>query len=85
MKTFKADLTLNLHGMNPEAAEERVRRTLESGRYRGKIILIIHGQGRGILRERIRNWAKQSRLIKTIWNGEDYFLPGGGGVTAFFL
>lgn len=85
MTRFHSDLTLNLHGMTAEAALWRVRRTLETGHYRGKTVLIIHGFGQGKIREAVRDWAKGTSLVKTVWPGEDYFLEGGGGVTALFL
>lgn len=85
MSRFQADLTINLHGFTAEAALLRVRRTLETGRYRGKTVLIIHGFGQGKIREAVRRWAADSSMVKTVWPGEDFFLDGGGGVTALFL
>lgn len=85
MTKLHADLTLNLHGLTADAALWRVRRTLETGHYRGKTILLIHGFGQGKIREAVRSWAANSTLVKTVWPGEDFFLEGGGGVTALFL
>jgi len=85
MKTFTPDVKINLHGFKPDAALLHLSHTLESGRYHNCSVLVIHGYGQGILREKIRSWAKKSSLIKKIWNGEEYFLPGGGGVTLLFL
>lgn len=85
MTRFQADLTMNLHNMTAEAALWRLRRTLESGHYRGKTVLVIHGFGQGVLRQTVRDWANGSPLVKTVWPGEDFFLEGGGGVTALFL
>lgn len=85
MSRFQADLTVNLHNMTGEAALWRLKRTLEPGHYRGKTVLVIHGFGKGVLRETVRAWAKKSPLVKSVWPGEDYFLDGGGGVTALFL
>ena len=82
---FEPDASIDLHGRTPEAAMEYLRRATESGRYRGKSLLVVHGQGRGILRERVRAWGRESRCVREIWPGEDYFIPGGGGVTVFFL
>ncbi len=82
---FEPDASIDLHGRRPDAALEYLRRVAESGRYRGKALVVIHGQGRGVLREQVRAWARDSSLVREVWAGEDYFLPGGGGVTALFL
>lgn len=85
MKAFETDSKIDLHGFTPEAALYRLERICESGELRGKSLLVIHGQGHGILRDQVRRWAKESRSVKKIWPGEDFFLPGGSGVTVFFL
>ncbi len=82
---FEADVALNLHGFHPDAAMERLRRAVEGGGYRGRSLEVIHGCGRGVLRDRVREWAAKSPRVRQIWPGEDYFLPGGGGVTVLFL
>ncbi|MDO5581525.1 MAG: Smr/MutS family protein [Planctomycetia bacterium] len=85
MQVFTTDAKIDLHGFTPEAALYRLERLCESGSLRGKSLLVIHGQGHGILRDKVRQWGKESRMIKKIWPGEEYFLPGGGGVTVFYL
>lgn len=85
MSKLKADLVIDLHGLTADAALWRVRRALEAENMRGKTILIIHGFGQGKIRDAVRGWAAGSRKVKTIWPGEDFFLDGGGGVTALFL
>lgn len=82
---FEPDASIDLHGRRPDAAMELLRQTVESGRYRGKALEVVHGQGRGILREQVREYARASALVKRSWAGEEVFLPGGGGVTIFFL
>ena len=82
---FEPDASIDLHGRRPDAALEYLRRAVESGRYRGKALEVIHGQGRGVLREQVREWARRSSCVREVWTGEDYFLPGGGGVTVLFL
>ena len=82
---FEPDATIDLHGYRPDAALERLRRAVESGQYRGKALEVVHGQGRGALRDLVRDWGRRSRLVTKMWNGEEVFLPGGGGVTIFFL
>ncbi len=82
---FEPDASIDLHGRRPDAAMELLRREIDSGRYRGKSLAVVHGQGRGVLREQVRAFARMSPLVKSCWPGEDYFLPGGGGVTVLFL
>lgn len=82
---FEPDASIDLHGRRPDAAMELLRQTVESGRYRGKALEVVHGQGRGILREQVREYACASALVMRSWAGEEFFLPGGGGVTIFFL
>ena len=82
---FEPDASIDLHGRRPDAALELLRREIDSGRYRGRSLAVIHGQGRGILRDQVREYARSSPLVLRYWPGEDYFLPGGGGVTVFFM
>lgn len=82
---FEPDFSIDLHGYRPDAAMELVRRAVESGRYRGKTLEVIHGQGGGVLREMTRKYAQSSRAVKRYCGGEELFLPGGGGVTIFYL
>ena len=82
---FKADASIDLHGLRPDEALARVRRMVESGRYSDKSIEIIHGQGRGVLRERVREWGERSSKVKRMVCAEDIGFLGGGGVTIFFL
>lgn len=77
-RAFEPDFSIDLHGFHPDAAMERLRREVESGARRGKTLEVIHGCGRGVLRERVRAWAERSPMVRKIWPGEDCFLPGGG-------
>lgn len=63
----------------------RLREAVEGGEYRGRSLEVIHGKGRGILRERARRYGSSAPEVKRTWNGEDVFLPQGDGVTIFFL
>ena len=82
---FQPDARIDLHDRRPDAALALLEREIASGRYKGRILEVVHGQGRGVLREQVREWGRRSPQVKRIWEGEDYFLPGGGGVTFFFL
>lgn len=82
---FEPDASIDLHGRRPDAAMELLRQAVDSGRYRGKSLEVIHGHGRGVLSAQVRAFAQSSPMVKRYWPGEDFFLPGGGGVTVFFL
>ncbi|MDD3587148.1 MAG: Smr/MutS family protein, partial [Thermoguttaceae bacterium] len=83
MKAYRTDIVIDLHDMTPDEAQMLVQRTCRvSG---GKSLMIIHGRGKGILRERVRNWGRNSSLVRRVVCGEDGLLPGGNGVTVFFL
>ena len=90
MGRFEPDASIDLHGLHPDEALRRTRVLMESPEYRGKSLMVIHGKGLhgksyGTLRERVREMGARSPLVKRVWNGEDVFLPGGDGVTVFFL
>lgn len=82
---FVPDKTIDLHGLTPEDAMELTRRTVETGALRGKTLAIVHGRGGGTLRAFVREYGAASPLVERALNGEDGFLPGGSGVTVFFL
>ena len=90
MRGFEPDASIDLHGLHPDEALRRTSVMLESPEYRGKTLMVIHGKGLngksyGTLRSRVRELGASSRFVKRVWNGEDVFLPGGDGVTVFFL
>lgn len=82
---FQPDDSIDLHGYSPDAAMEQLRRRVETSRRKGSSLEVVHGHGRYILRDRVREYGLHSPLVKQVWNGEDLFLPGGGGVTVFFF
>jgi DNA-nicking Smr family endonuclease len=56
------DGRLDLHGLAPEAAREKVLDFLRTQRTRGeRCVLIIHGKGEGVLRGEISAWLSQGR------------------------
>lgn len=85
MTRAQADVIIDLHGLLGAGAEVRVQQVLEDRKNQGKSILFIHGGGQGVLRDIVRSQAADSRQVKNIWPGEDYFLEGGAGVTLVFL
>lgn len=56
------DGRLDLHGLAPDAARERVLEFLRTQRARNeRCVLIIHGKGEGVLRGEISAWLSQGR------------------------
>ncbi len=86
MDSYKAaDIYIDLHGFYPEAAMYRVQKAVETRENLGKSILIVHGYGQGVLRQQVREYLRNSPLVTKVCPGEEFFLPGGGGVTLVFL
>jgi len=78
------DIEVDLHGMT---YDEAVRK-LESVIYfepTGRSILIIHGVGGGVLRNKIREYIRNNSFINDYYYGEELNLPGGFGVTVVYL
>lgn len=56
------DARLDLHGLRPDDAREKVLEFLKEKRARGeRCVLVIHGKGEGVLRGEIAAWLSQGR------------------------
>ena len=77
------DKTLDFHGYTGDKAVYELEEALYE--YDGESILIIHGKGTGILKQRIREFLSHSKLPKSVEYGENANLPGGDGVTVVYL
>jgi DNA-nicking Smr family endonuclease len=56
------DARLDLHGLRPDEAREKVLSFLKEKRARGeRCVLVIHGKGEGVLRGEIAAWLSQGR------------------------
>ena len=73
------DVTLDLHGATGDEAVTRLTAVLADREVR--TLLIVHGKGGGILRQRVRAFLRQCPEVREIRHGEDARLPGGDGVT----
>ena len=82
---YHCDQRVDLHGMRGDEAERRVRELIALSASRGRTILIIHGVGHGILRERIRRMVRNMPEVRDVRFGEDCLLPGLGGVTEILI
>lgn len=77
------DRKLDFHGYTGDEAVYELEEALYQ--YEGESILIVHGKGSGILRERIRKFLSSSELTKSVEYGENINLPGGDGATVVYL
>ena len=50
----------------------------------GESILVVHGVGSGVLRQKIRDFLSTTPLTKAVEYGETSNIPGGAGVTVVY-
>ena len=76
------DIRLDFHGYNGDDAVYELEEELcESS---SESILIVHGKGSGILRQRIRAYLKDCEYAIKVEYGELGNIPGGDGVTVVY-
>jgi DNA mismatch repair protein MutS2 len=76
--------SLDLRGLMADEALERLDKYLDGAMLRGiSQVMIIHGKGRGILRERVQEALAAYSFVKSFRLGE--FNEGGAGVTVVEL
>lgn len=76
------DQTIDLHGMYADEAMALLRSVLSHNQRTSRAILVIHGNGRGILRSEIRSALKRGTLpCRSYFFGEDIGAPGLDGAT----
>ena len=80
----KYDVRIDLHGMYSEEAMRKVARTVAANP--GCSILVIHGNGTGVLRSAVRYALRLHRLptVRAYVFGEDINAPGLDGVTVIY-
>ena len=78
------DFSVDLHGMYSQEAMELVESTIR--RHPHSSILIIHGDGTGVLRNAVRGALKAHRFptVRDYFFGEDIGAPGLDGVTVVY-
>lgn len=80
------DFTLDLHGMFADEAMSLVRSFINGHAGTGKSLLVIHGNGFGVLRARVRGALSRGNLTcRDYFFGEDIGAPGFDGVTVIYL
>jgi len=68
--------SLDLHTFDPNEARDLLHDYLEAARHEGlQEVLIIHGKGRGILRNRVHQVLQTHAVVSSFRNAE----PGRGG------
>ena len=77
------DQTVDLHGYNGDDAVIELEDELYSTD--ASSVLIIHGKGEGILKQRVRAYLASCSIAKRVEYGERANLPGGDGVTVVYL
>ncbi len=80
---FNYDIILDLHGKNLEDAVYELEKCIYSGN--SESIMIIHGHGKGVLRNGIRSFLANCKYIKDTMYGEDLNIPGGSAITIVYL
>ena len=75
------DFSVDLHGMYSQEAMELVERTIRLHPHSS--ILVIHGDGTGVLRNAVRGALKAHRFpsVRDYFFGEDIGAPGLDGAT----
>ena len=78
------DFSLDLHGMYSQEAMELVARMISCHPHSS--ILIIHGNGTGVLRNAVRGALKARRFptVRDYFFGEDIGAPGLDGTTVVY-
>ena len=76
------DYTVDLHGMYAEEAMALLTGVVRRCGKQSRSILVIHGNGSGTLRSRVRCALRNGRLpCRAFFFGEDIGAPGLDGVT----
>ena len=76
------DVKMDFHGYNAEQAISELEEEIFASE--GESILIVHGKGNGILRQRIRAYLGKCDDLRKVEYGETANIPGGDGVTAVY-
>lgn len=75
---FKPEL--DLHGLNISDAIQVLDKWIDQGLLAGHHHLrIIHGRGKGVLRQQVHQYLKTNELVRKIIDNHQF--PGGSGVT----
>lgn len=73
---------IDLHGLRCETAIARIEAVIYA--QPATKLEIIHGCGHGILRQAIRDYLQECRVVERIVFGEEANLPGGSGITLVY-
>jgi dsDNA-specific endonuclease/ATPase MutS2 len=76
---FHFDLTLDFHGYTPDEAVKELEQAVYA--HESASIMVIHGRGEGVLRQRLRDFALNCKMVRSCDFGEDINIPGLDGVS----
>jgi len=77
------DEILDFHGYFPDKAILELEEVLFA-KSENSSILVVHGNGSGVLKQRIRHFVCSSDLVASYEFGEISNLPGGAGVVLIY-
>ena len=77
------DKTVDYHRHTLDEAIEKIEILIYSRQY--KSIKVIHGFGQGILKNGLRRYFANHKLIKEFYSGEELLTEGGDGVTVIYM
>jgi DNA mismatch repair protein MutS2 len=84
IEPMESKTEIDVRGLEADEAIRAAERFLEDAVVAGlPTARIIHGKGKGILRERMKNWLSKNSLVKEFRLGE--IREGGTGVTVVTL
>ena len=80
---FNYDVIIDLHGKTLEDAIFEIEKIIYSGLYSN--VMIIHGHGKGILKNGLRGFLGNCKFVRETIHGEDINIPGDSGITIIYL
>lgn len=79
---YRFDVEIDLHGLTVDEAIYKLEEDIFVNA--NSAILVIHGNGNGILRRTVRSFAASNKYVKSFSGGEELNLIGGFGVTVLY-
>lgn len=80
--SFNFNVTVDFHSYYLEDAIGKIDQLILDNE--DSSIMIVHGNGDGVLRTELRKYCKDHKFVKEVLPGEKANLPGGFGVTVIY-